>query len=85
MDYGMIGFINTHAAICAQKLLTPHVPIQTMPVLREVSTGCGIAVRFAPQYRRDIQAILAASPLQPEEYTLYLVRGMSVTRFAEDT
>ena len=71
----MIAFPSTYAAILAQKLLRPEVPIQTMPVLREVSQGCGIAVRFRPEDLERVRAVLARSSLKGEEYALYAVTG----------
>ena len=49
MDYGVITFTSTYGAIYAQKVLRPVADVLTMPVLREISLGCGIAVRFRPQ------------------------------------
>lgn len=75
MDYCMLSFRNTHTAITAQRLLACVLPIQTMPVLREVSAGCGIAVRFSPGHLPAARAALSASPLSPDEYALYGVTG----------
>lgn len=75
MDYCMLSFRSTHTAITAQKLLEGVCPIQTMPVLREVSAGCGIAVRFSPKHLPVVRSALCTSPLSPEEYTLYAVIG----------
>ena len=52
MDYGVITFTSTYGAIYAQKVLRPVADVLTMPVLREISLGCGIAVRFRPEGRR---------------------------------
>lgn len=71
----MITFSGTHAAISAQKLLEPLCPIQTMPVLREVSKGCGIAVRFAPEYLAVVRKALNDSPLPAVEYAFYGISG----------
>ena len=48
MDYGVITFTSTYGAIYAQKVLRPVADVLTMPVLREISLGCGIAVRHVP-------------------------------------
>lgn len=42
MDYGLITFSSTHGAICAQKTLEPVTAARVMPVLREISLGCGM-------------------------------------------
>lgn len=75
MDYCMISFVSTHAAITAQQLLEGLFPLQTMPVLREVSAGCGIAVRLSPLYLDAARTALAASPLPEGQYAFYGVTG----------
>lgn len=75
MDYCMLSFISTHTAITAQRLLEGICPIQTMPVLREVSAGCGIAVRFPPECLSAARSALDAYSLSTDEYTLYSVTG----------
>ena len=62
MDYGVITFTSTYGAIYAQKVLRPVADVLTMPVLREISLGCGIAVRFRPE---DGAAVRAAPPPPP--------------------
>ena len=62
MDYGVITFTSTYGAIYAQKVLRPVADVLTMPVLREISLGCGIAVRFRPEDGAAVRAALAASP-----------------------
>ena len=44
-------------------------------MLREISLGCGIAVRFKPEDLERVAAALAASTLKPEEYAFYAVTG----------
>ena len=68
MDYGVITFTSTYGAIYAQKVLRPVADVLTMPVLREISLGCGIAVRFRPEDGAAVRAALAASTLRPDEY-----------------
>lgn len=65
MDYGVITFTSTYGAIYAQKVLRPVADVLTMPVLREISLGCGIAVRFRPEDGAAVRAALAASALRP--------------------
>ena len=65
MDYCVITFASTHGAIAAQKKLEGVAPFVIMPVLREISKGCGISVREA----------LAGSGLAAEEYAFYGVTG----------
>ena len=75
MDYGVITFTSTYGAIYAQKVLKEVAPVQVMPVLREISLGCGIAVRFRPEDLEGIKAALAASTLKEGEYAFYAVTG----------
>ncbi len=75
MDYGVITFTSTYGAIYAQKVLKGVAPVQVMPVLREISLGCGIAVRFKPQDLEGVKAALASSTLKEGEYAFYAVTG----------
>ena len=75
MDYGLVTFSSTYAAIYAQKVLRPVADVLTMPVLREISLGCGIALRFRPGDLDAVRAALAASTLKPGEYAFYGVTG----------
>ena len=77
MDYGVITFTSTYGAIYAQKVLRPVADVLTMPVLREISLGCGIAVRFRPEDGA------AASTLRPDEYAFYGVTGSGAALRAE--
>ena len=75
MDYGVITFISTYGAIYAQKVLKGVAPVQVRPVLREISLGCGIAVRFKPEDLEAVGAALAASTLKEGEYAFYAITG----------
>lgn len=79
MDYCMLAFSSTHAAISAQKHLAGLCPVQTMPVLREVSAGCGIALRFPPEHLPAVRSAVGSSPLLPDEYRFYAVSGSGRT------
>ncbi len=75
MDYCLITFSSTHAAISAQKALEGICPTLVMPVLREISMGCGIAVRFDPPYFEAVQTVLAQTALPRASYAFYGVTG----------
>lgn len=75
MDYGVITFSSTYGAIYAQKVLRGAAPVQVMPVLREISLGCGIAIRFRPEDLHAVRAALSGSALRPGEYAFYGVTG----------
>ena len=83
MDYCTATFSSTYAAIYAQDRLKGVVPVLTMPVLREISLGCGIAVRFRPEDGAAVRAALAASALRPDEYAFYGVTGSGAALRAE--
>ena len=83
MDYGVITFTSTYGAIYAQKVLKEVAPVQVMPVLREISLGCGIAVRLRPEDLEGIKAALAASTLKEGGYAFYAVTGSSKDLKAE--
>lgn len=75
MDYCVIAFASTHGAIAAQKRLEGVAPFVIMPVLREISKGCGISLRFDPPYLDAVREALAGSGLAAEEYAFYGVTG----------
>lgn len=75
MDYCVITFSSTHGAISAQKCLKEVAPFLIMPVLREISKGCGISVRFSPEHLEKVRGALSASALSPGEYGFYGVTG----------
>lgn len=75
MDYCLAAFSSTHGAMSAQKRLEGVCPIQIMPVLREISSGCGISLRFPPDCLDAVRTALDASSLSPEEYAFYGVTG----------
>ena len=83
MDYCVITFASTNGAIQAQQYLKGQVSFQIMPVLRELSKGCGISVRFAPPALEQVRDLLAGSPLAPEEYAFYGITGHSPDLRAE--
>lgn len=83
MDYGLITFASTHGAISAQKALEPVAAVRVMPVLREISLGCGMALRFPPQALETVQRTLAGSELRPGEYALYAITGSGPALRAE--
>ena len=74
MDYCAITFVSTHAAITAQRALTGVCPFQTMPVLREISRGCGISIRFAPPCLDAVRTALEHT-LPADQYSFYAVAG----------
>ena len=60
-----------HHGVCRSRT------VQVMPVLREISASCGIALRVDPAHWEAAQAALAACELKPEEYAFYAVTAGS--------
>ncbi len=64
-------FESTHGAISTEKILKP-VGCTVMPVPRNISTSCGIAVRVEPsKYEESKKVFLQETELSPEEYHVY--------------
>lgn len=80
MDYVMAAFSSTYAALLAQRAGAEVAAVQVMPVLREVSQGCGIALRLPPEALERVRGALAACGLKPEEYAFYAVSGQGDAR-----
>jgi len=56
---------STSAALLGEKVLVrAGLEIKLIPVPREISSNCGIAVRFAWTQRARVEAALAASGVQ---------------------
>ena len=83
MDYGLITFSSTHGAICAQKALEPVTVVRVMPVLREISLGCGMALRFPPEDLEGVRQALAGSELKLGDYAFYAISGSGSALRAE--
>ena len=79
MDYCVIAFSSTHAALSAQKTLEGVCPVQVMPVLREISSGCGISLRLPPEGLAAARAALEAASLPASGYAFYGVSGTGRT------
>lgn len=71
----MIAFSSSYAAIYAQKCLEQDFPVQVMPVLRQISSGCGIALRFPAEHLDAVRTALTGSGLAADEYTFYGISG----------
>ncbi|MBC3804658.1 DUF3343 domain-containing protein [Acetobacterium fimetarium] len=71
MIYYVITFANTHSAISTQSHLETCAKITIMPTLREISAGCGISIRFAPEELDHVLAGLKTWNLAAEMYQLY--------------
>lgn len=44
--YGILSFESTHRAIFSEKILKAEVEVETIPTPREISSECGISIKF---------------------------------------
>ena len=60
-DYGVALFNTASAAMRAEKILNEAgIEVTPIPVPREFSSDCGIALRFLWEHAKDVEALLAA-------------------------
>ena len=58
MDWCHVTFASASGAMAAQHALRGICPVVVMPVLRQVSAGCGIALRVEPEQVEQVRQIL---------------------------
>ena len=74
IDYYLITFESTHAAISTEKLLKP-AEVRVMPVPRFISASCGIALRIRPDKREAAESLFKeGSTLDTDEYAYYHIK-----------
>ena len=62
-EYYILAFDTTTDAMQAEKLLKDKFNIAIMPVPREISSGCGLSIRFQEPDEQAIIEHLKATPL----------------------
>ena len=70
MDWCHAAFRSPNDAIAAQRVLRAVCPATVMPVLRQVSAGCGIALRLDPRDWRTAQAALDRADIPADYYAV---------------
>ncbi|MDD5094340.1 MAG: DUF3343 domain-containing protein [Dehalococcoidia bacterium] len=66
--YGVVLLHSTSAALRAEKLLQAEgIPMKLIPVPRQLSSDCGICVRFERSDQPKIEAILQKSRLEIQD------------------
>ncbi len=66
-DFGVVLLPSTAAALRSEKVLQQaNLQIRLIPVPRELSSNCGIAVRFTWVDRDDVEAALARAQVDYE-------------------
>lgn len=76
-DYVAI-FNSVHRVMKAEKLLKGEkLPMLLIPAPRALSSDCGLAIRYAADDRGQVEALLAAAALAPEEIYRKTAEGFS--------
>lgn len=71
--YYLLTFENTHDAITAKQILKNGIKFRTVPILREISTSCGISIRVElSEYDKLITKLE-----EIKSYSLYSVDELS--------
>ena len=64
-DY-LAVFNSAHRVMKAESLLKSRgIPILLIPAPRQLMTDCGLALRFSPEIRAGVMAVLVEEKLQP--------------------
>jgi hypothetical protein len=59
--FHVVLFDSTSAALLAEKLLKQGgIPHKVIPVPRDISSDCGVCIRFPSGQRAEVEAALAA-------------------------
>lgn len=84
-DNDMVAiFHSIHRVMKAEKILKgAQADILLIPTPRELSSDCGLALRYAPTEQERIATLLAAHGMQPTE--LYQYRAGSYQRIDAGT
>ncbi|HHY36392.1 MAG TPA: DUF3343 domain-containing protein [Firmicutes bacterium] len=65
-EYCLLTFASTHAALRAEKALRQkEIPFLLIPTPREISAGCGLALRVPAGQVQQVQELLAAIGVTP--------------------
>lgn len=83
MDYYLLTFSNTHAAMAAQKYLEGQISFYVCPTLRELSASCGISLRINNSDYDEIEDIMKDYPLGREMYQLYFITKTDIIAMNE--
>lgn len=66
-EFGVVLLGSTSAALRSEKVLQQAgIEIRLIPVPRELSSNCGIAVRFAWADREEVSRALDEAGVEPE-------------------
>lgn len=73
MEYYLITFSSTHAAIAAQKYLEGKLVFHVMPTLREISGSCGISLKIDSASYASILEYMRLFPNGEKMYKIYFI------------
>lgn len=68
--YYIMAFDTTTDAMAAEKYARDRIASSVMPVPREISSGCGLALRFMENDERSILAFCKDAPLHGTLYQM---------------
>ena len=67
-DYSVVLFYSTSGAIRAEKLtIEAGLRVKLIPVPRQLSSDCGVCLRFESADTDQVRAILNGAPIEFEE------------------
>ncbi|MFW5770438.1 MAG: DUF3343 domain-containing protein [Spirochaetota bacterium] len=61
-SYYVVLFKSVSHAMRAERILkNEKIPFKIIPVPKSISSDCGVCIRFIPEYRETIEAILKST------------------------
>lgn len=73
MKYIIIVFVNTHSAIQTEKYLKAHLPLESIPIPRGLSSNCGISIKIELVEKQRLLELMQNCETEPEMYHMYEV------------
>ena len=70
VEYGLITFESTHAAILAQKILCKF-NVVVMPTLRAITASCGISLRVDSECLKEAENALVLGGIDEKMFAAY--------------
>ncbi|WP_227766271.1 DUF3343 domain-containing protein [Zhaonella formicivorans] len=67
-EFCLFTFVSTHHAIQAEKVLSENLDIKLIPVPRQISVSCGLAIKFACELKKTVEQILAKHDIPTSKY-----------------
>ena len=78
MEYYLITFSSTHAAIAAQKYIEGKINFHVMPTLREISSSCGISLKVESAPYEIIREHMEHFPMGEDMYKIYRITAEGI-------